>query len=59
MVRLASRTTFGHNGSYACIGWADPERQLAVGYLTGRLVSRAAGARHMAAVSDAVLSAVS
>jgi CubicO group peptidase (beta-lactamase class C family) len=55
MGRLASRTTFGHNGSCVCIGWADPERQLAVGYLTGRLVSRTAGARHMAAVSDAIL----
>jgi CubicO group peptidase (beta-lactamase class C family) len=53
---LASRAAFGHNGSYVCIGWADPERQVAVGYLTGRLVSRSAGARHMAAVSDAILS---
>jgi CubicO group peptidase (beta-lactamase class C family) len=51
----ASRTAFGHNGSYVCLGWADPERQIAVGYLTARLVSRAAGARHMAAVSDAIL----
>jgi CubicO group peptidase (beta-lactamase class C family) len=56
MGALASRTTFGHNGSYVCLGWADPERELAVGYLTGRLVSRPAGARHMAAVSDAILS---
>jgi CubicO group peptidase (beta-lactamase class C family) len=59
MGRLASRTTFGHNGSYVCLGWADPERQIAVGYLTARLVSRAAGARHMAAVSDAILAAFS
>jgi CubicO group peptidase (beta-lactamase class C family) len=55
MGTLASRTAFGHNGSYVCLGWADPERQIAVGYLTARLVSRAAGARHMAAVSDAIL----
>ena len=55
MGALASRTAFGHNGSYVCLGWADPERQIAVGYLTARLVSRAAGARHMAAVSDAIL----
>ena len=55
MGALASRTAFGHNGSYVCVGWADPERQVAVGYVTGLLVSRAAGARHMAAVSDAVL----
>jgi CubicO group peptidase (beta-lactamase class C family) len=58
MGRRASATTFGHNGSYVCIGWADPERQLAVGYLTGRLVSRAAGARHMSEVSDAIIAAV-
>jgi CubicO group peptidase (beta-lactamase class C family) len=56
---LASRTAFGHNGSYVCIGWADPERQVAVGYVTGLLVSRGAGARHMAAVSDAILAACS
>jgi CubicO group peptidase (beta-lactamase class C family) len=59
MGQLASRTTFGHNGSYVCIGWADPERDIAVGYLTGRLVSRSAGAQHMAAISDAILTAVS
>jgi CubicO group peptidase (beta-lactamase class C family) len=56
MGALASRTAFGHNGSYVCIGWADPQREVAVGYLTARLVSRPAGARHMAAVSDAILS---
>jgi hypothetical protein len=39
------------------LGWADPQRQLTIGYLTARLVSRAAGARHMAAVSDAILQA--
>jgi hypothetical protein len=42
-----------------CMGWADPARQVAVGYVTGRLVSRAAGAAHMAAVSDAILAACS
>lgn len=56
MGALASRTAFGHNGSYVCIGWADPQREVAVGYLTACLVSRPAGARHMAAVSDAILS---
>jgi hypothetical protein len=59
MGALASRTAFGHNGSYVCIGRADPERQVAVGYVTGLPVSRAAGARHMAAVSDAILAACS
>ena len=57
MGSLASPATFGHNGSYVCIGWADPERDIAVGYVTARLVSRAAGARHMSAVSDAILAA--
>jgi CubicO group peptidase (beta-lactamase class C family) len=58
MGKRASRTTFGHNGSYVCIGWADPERELAVAYLAGRLVSRAVGARHMSEVSDAIIEAV-
>ncbi len=57
MGSLASRQAFGHNGSYVCLGWADPERQIAMAYLTSQLVSRAAGARHMSAVSDAVLTA--
>jgi CubicO group peptidase (beta-lactamase class C family) len=57
MGSLASRHAFGHNGSYVCLGWADPERQLAMAYLTSRLVSRSAGAQHMSAVSDAVLTA--
>lgn len=57
MGQTSSRLAFGHNGSYACIGWADPERELAVGYLTGLLVSRSAGARHMSQVSDAILAA--
>ncbi|HYK68856.1 MAG TPA: serine hydrolase domain-containing protein [Streptosporangiaceae bacterium] len=59
MGALASRTAFGHNGSYVCLGWADPERQIVMAYLTGRLVSRSAGARHMSDVSDAVLAAFS
>ncbi len=57
MGALASKQTFGHNGSYACLAWADPERQLVMAYLTNQLVTRAAGTRHMAAVSDAVRSA--
>jgi CubicO group peptidase (beta-lactamase class C family) len=53
----SSQRAFGHNGSYVCIGWADPDRQLAVGYVTSLLVNRARGARHMADVSDAILAA--
>jgi len=59
MGALASRTAFGHNGSYVYLAWADPERQIVMAYLTGRLVSRAAGARHMSDISDAVLAAFS
>ena len=55
MGALASRAAFGHNGSYVCLAWADPERQVVMAYLTGRLVSRSVGARHMSDVSDAVL----
>jgi CubicO group peptidase (beta-lactamase class C family) len=57
MGQRSSQRAFGHNGSYVCIGWADPDRQLAVGYLTSLLVSRSVGTRHMAAVSDAILAA--
>jgi CubicO group peptidase (beta-lactamase class C family) len=57
MGQQSSPLAFGHNGSYVCLGWADPERQIAVGYLTSRLVSRAEGARHMAGVSDAIVTA--
>ena len=57
MGALARRTAFGHNGSYVCLGWADPERQVVMAYLTSRLVSRAAGARHMSDISDAVIAA--
>jgi CubicO group peptidase (beta-lactamase class C family) len=59
MGALASRTAFGHNGSYVCLGWADPERQVAFGYVTARLANRRMGAGHMAAVCDAVLAACS
>ncbi len=34
MGALASGTMFGHNGSYVCIGWADLERRIAIGYVT-------------------------
>jgi len=54
---LASPLAFGHNGSNACIGWADPDRQLAFAYLTGTLDTERAGSAHMAAVADAVLAA--
>jgi CubicO group peptidase (beta-lactamase class C family) len=54
MGKLASKHAFGHNGSYACLAWADPARHLAMAYLTAGLPSRRAGSRHMAEVSDAI-----
>ena len=57
MGKLASSQAFGHNGSYACLAWADPERRLAIAYLTGLLAPRLAGTLHMAQVSDAIQAA--
>ncbi len=54
MGTLATKETFGHNGSYACLAWADPPRRLAVAYLTALLPPRGSGARHQAQVSDAI-----
>ncbi|MFC4086567.1 serine hydrolase domain-containing protein [Amycolatopsis samaneae] len=57
MGRRSGWNTFGHNGSHCCLGWADPERQLVLAYLTNRLPSSGEGSRHLAEVSDAVLAA--
>lgn len=57
MGTTSSPLTFGHNGSNCCIAWADPTRGLVFAYLTDRLQSGHAGARHMARVSDAVIAA--
>jgi len=48
---------FGHNGSNACMGWADPGRRLVVAYLTNRLGGGPARSPHQCAVSDAILAA--
>ncbi|BCB77423.1 lipase LipE [Phytohabitans flavus] len=58
MGRGSSPLTFGHNGSNCCLAWADPTRRIAFAYLTNLLLPGHDGARHQAAVSDAVLSAV-
>jgi len=55
MGRSSDPLTFGHNGSNACVGWADPGRRLVVAYLTNRLEGRVAGSPHQAQVSDAIL----
>jgi CubicO group peptidase (beta-lactamase class C family) len=53
----SSPRAYGHNGSYACVGWADPGRRLAVGYVTSVFPVSPAGVGHLGRVSDAVLSA--
>lgn len=58
MGRLSSPLAFGHNGSNCCLAWADPQRDLVMTYLTDRVPRPAAGIRHLAQVSDAILSAV-
>jgi len=55
---LSSPRAFGHNGSNCCIGWADPDRQLAYAYLTNRVGRPHADLAHHAAVADKVLAAV-
>ena len=57
MGRRSSPLTFGHNGSNACLGWADPTRRLVVAYLTNRLQGGLEGSPHQCAVSDALLTA--
>ncbi|MFC5501597.1 serine hydrolase domain-containing protein [Lysinimonas soli] len=58
MGRTSSPTTFGHNGSNCCMGWADPRRELVVAYLTDRVPRQPAGIRQHARVSDAIIAAV-
>ncbi|TDV56208.1 serine hydrolase domain-containing protein [Actinophytocola oryzae] len=53
--RSSTRSTFGHDGSNCCIGWADPDRRLVFVYLTDLLLAGHAGARHLGEVSDAVI----
>jgi CubicO group peptidase (beta-lactamase class C family) len=55
--RLSSPRTFGHNGSNVCLGWADPDRNLVVAYVTNRLSRRAGASPHLAALSDALITA--
>jgi len=57
--RLSSSLAFGHNGSNCCIGWADPERQLACAYLTNLLEPQKPAVLHLAEVADAVIEACS
>ncbi|GAA2800622.1 serine hydrolase domain-containing protein [Kribbella solani] len=54
---LSSPRTFGHNGSNCCIGWADPDRQIAYAYLTNRVGNPKLDLAHHAAVADKILGA--
>jgi CubicO group peptidase (beta-lactamase class C family) len=54
---LSSPRTFGHNGSNCCIGWADPDRNLVVAYLTNQLNGRRVDRAHQSAVADTLLRA--
>jgi CubicO group peptidase (beta-lactamase class C family) len=58
MGRTSSRQAFGHNGSNCCLGWADPQRDLVVSYLTDRVPRAPNGIRHLAQLSDAIIAAV-
>jgi CubicO group peptidase (beta-lactamase class C family) len=53
--RLSSPRAFGHNGSGCCIAWADPDRRLAVAYLTNQIAGRHEDQRHQAPVADAII----
>lgn len=50
----STELTFGHNGSYVCLAWADVERDLVMALCTDRVPTREVGRRQAAAVSDAV-----
>ena len=56
--RTSSPRAFGHNGSNVAIAWADPDRDLVLAYSSGRMTNAARDFSHMAAVSDAVIAAV-
>lgn len=53
----SSPRAFGHNGSHVCLGWADPERQIAFGYVTAAMTRADLDMAHMSQLSDAVLAA--
>lgn len=50
----STEQTFGHNGSDVCLGWADPDLDLAVGMVTDRASGHPADRRLMVRVSDLI-----
>ncbi len=57
--RRTSPRTFGHNGSNACLAWADPDRDLVLAYVTNRLHPSGEASEHFCDLSDAVVAACS
>jgi CubicO group peptidase (beta-lactamase class C family) len=49
----STERTFGHNGSDVCLGWADPDLDLAVGLVTDRASGHPADRRLLVELSDA------
>ncbi|MEV0840771.1 serine hydrolase domain-containing protein [Actinocatenispora sera] len=56
--QTSHRDAFGHNGSNACLAWADPTRDLVFVHLGNVFTAGHEGAGYLAEVSDAVLAAV-
>ncbi len=52
----STERTFGHNGSDVCLGWADPDLDLAVGLVTDRASGHPADRRLLVDLSDAIRS---
>ncbi|NUL46782.1 beta-lactamase family protein [Cellulosimicrobium funkei] len=50
----STERTFGHNGSDVCLGWADPDLDLAVGMVTDRASGHPGDKRLMVRVSDLI-----
>ncbi|MGO1885165.1 MAG: serine hydrolase domain-containing protein [Citricoccus sp.] len=52
----STERTFGHNGSEVCLGWADPDLDLAVGLVTDRASGRPADRDLLVQASDLIRS---
>jgi CubicO group peptidase (beta-lactamase class C family) len=54
MGETSTERTFGHNGSDVCLGWADPDLDLAVGLVTDRASGHPADKKLLVRVSDVI-----
>ncbi len=57
--RRTSPRAFGHNGSNACLAWADPDRDLVLAYVTNRLHPHGEASEHFCDLSDTIVAACS